>query len=386
MSTPSLSPRLVFTKIPSTSTCANITISWNYTGPDERLSLFVANGSTSAPDALSLVAYSLAATVQEYAWASVNITPGVYEILALGQNVSSLSPPFVVSADNTQTCATRSSDVIHSAGPHSSARGTHVGAIVGGVVGGLALLGAVVGVYIYFNLRAKAPPGYRWKAFTSVGRRGRPALWSGLSSHVNVCAPSSSPPISTTLIGANEKERVRLSALPRLEPNRRRPSTSLAVMVVDNPASSADQAPAPPPSAFLRNKELPRPPSPPGASASASARTSTTASPDRPCKSCVFDGADVASFVWLRRHSSAGASPTRRPSGASVVPSSATSQMYRVRDSMWTASPGSPEPLGRASPEARCWCCGHCGGVRRAKSVQREVVVPDVPRLPGGEP
>ncbi|KAH9849030.1 hypothetical protein C2E23DRAFT_888632 [Lenzites betulinus] len=372
---PSLSTTLVFTNTLSTSTCANTTISWNYTGPDQQISLFITNGSSPAPSALSLIAYSLSATVRKFAWSPVNVTSGVHAILAVGQNISFMSPSFNVSSSNTQTCLnstflpdTRLPNDTSPSGPQSSQTGTHIGAIIGGTIGGVALFAALVGLCIYFNLRTKVVPGYRWRTFTSMGRRGRPALWSGLSSHVNIGAPSSSPPNPTAVISGDEKERVPLSVLPRLEPNRRRPSTSLVAMLAEGPLAvdPTHPLPAAPPPAFLHNKELPLPPTPQGTS------------PDRPCKSCIFDAADLASFVWLRRHSSA-ASPTRRPSGASVVPSSATSQMYRGRDSMWTASPGSPEPRGRASPEV--WC-GHCG-VRRARSVRE--VVPDVPRLPGGE-
>lgn len=240
---------------------------------------------------------------------------------------------------------------------------------------------ALIGTCIYLALRSKAAPGYRWRSFTTTGRAARPARWSGLSSHVDLSAhnPPCSPLTDATTPVPNAKDPTRLALLPRLEPNRRKPSVSLSAIPtaaisppIDSTQRTAPAVPALP--LMLLDKELPHRP----------ISYAVAAVADRPRRPRTFDAADAASVIWLRRHSSvAPHMHTRRPSGASAVPSSATSQMYRVRDSMWNASLSSPESRERASPDT--WSVHR--GTRnhtRTTSTTKEVAG-DVPPLPDGE-
>ncbi|KAL1941855.1 hypothetical protein VTO73DRAFT_6855 [Trametes versicolor] len=372
-------PSLTFAEVPSTYTCGNATISWNYKGPGQELSLFVFNNSATPLLHLPLISSSLLATAGSYFWEPVNVTSGVYAILAVGADIASISASFRVSSGPSSSCLyTSMSSSAAPPEPATSNKSSQTGAIVGGIAGGVVFLTALIGTCIYLALRSKTAPGYRWRSFTTAGRAARPARWSGLSSHVDLSAhnPPSSPLADATTPVPNPKDPTPLALLPRLEPNRRKPSVSLSAIPtaaisppIDSPPCTAPAVPPVPP--MLLDKELPHRP----------ISYAVAAVADRPRRPRTFDAADAASVIWLRRHSSV-APHTRRPSGASAVPSSATSQMYRVRDSMWNASLSSPESRERASPDT--WSV-HRGARNHARTASTKEVAGEVPPLPDGE-
>ncbi|KAI0634724.1 hypothetical protein C8Q77DRAFT_649244 [Trametes polyzona] len=348
------------------------------------LSLFISSTSSDPPLSLSLFAYDVAASSQSYEWHPVNVTPGVYEITAVGESISSISQSLVVSRGTSASClnpplwlpSASSPDPSPGAsrGSNSHVHASRAGAIVGGVIGGLVLLMALAGMYIYVRLRRRAVPRFRWRDFTHFGPRGPRRTWSGLSSHVNINVPEPlysmqerpAAPLQTNILPLRSADH-----LPRLEPNRRKPSVTLDALPVSvSPKPSEPTPTIPPPAHILQvDKELPPPPS-------------SEVSPTDPLRrSPTVDSTDAASVIWLRRRSSA-VLPMRRPSSASAVPSSATSQMYRIRDSMWMASPDTPEPPERVVSEVWSACRGPRPLVRTHTQRMRSEAAPAVPPLP----
>ncbi|OJT08291.1 hypothetical protein TRAPUB_830 [Trametes pubescens] len=379
-------PSLTFAEVPSMSTCGKAIILWTFEGSSQELSLFVANNSATPLFHLPLIASSVLAPAGAYFWDPVNVTSGRYQILAIGTNIASISASFHVSSGPSSSCL-HTSLSSPTTGTYTSAvsqqqatsdQSSRTGAIVGGIAGGVVFIVALIGICIYLALRGKAAPGYRWRSFTTAGRAARPAHWSGLSSHVDLSGQNPpSPPVADPIPTVpTVKDSTPLALLPRLEPNRRKPSVSLSALstaAIPPPTESTQRTapvvPAIP--AILLDKELPHRPT----------SYAVAATPDRPRRSRTLDATDAASVIWLRRHSSM-APHTRRPSGASAVPSSATSQMYRVRDSMWAASQGSPESRERASPDT--WSV-HRGTRYHTRTTSMKEVAVDVPPLPSGE-
>ncbi|KAI0371398.1 hypothetical protein BV20DRAFT_203577 [Pilatotrama ljubarskyi] len=360
-----------FTYVPSMSTCDIATILWNYTGPTQDFSLYTA----ATHSQLSLIAYSLPATAASYVWTQVNVTEGVYELLALGNGFASLSSAFFVS-DNGGSCLDTTVPSSYRSPPTSpppaSPPRSHLGVILGSVIGGIAVVVAILGVYLYLRLRGKAVPGYRWRSYKDGGKSVQPRSWAGLSSHLNISNQRSAPCSSEEAATVAGKTSVQLTMLPRLEPNRRKPSIATVTLLSEALSSPAIEKslPASPSPALRLDDELPPPPS-----------SYVAPAPDaRLRRPRTFDTVDSVSVIWLRRHSSAVTTPTRRPSGTSAVPSSSTSQMYRGRDSMWSmATPSTPETPERPSPDRAIArrssrALGHTSPIREP--------IPDVPPLP----
>ncbi|KAI0777338.1 hypothetical protein BD413DRAFT_490408 [Trametes elegans] len=329
-----------FADIPSTSTCAGAVISWNRTGGDLTFSLFLVP-SSRPPTTLALVAYAIDTAVGSFDWHPVNVTPGVYQLNAIGTGFSVLSPAFVVSNGTDASCLPSPSrnssnpftSLTTASGP-SSSHGISPGAIIGAVLGGVAFVAVMLGLCIYLRLRRGAVLGYCWRSCQHSESARAPGRWSGLSSHVNITtqAPSMSlqderpAGLTDAPDDGTRQAGIPLTALPRLQPNRRKPSVSASSALLEHreprpvpsPAPSV-HAPAPRASTLRLDDELPLPPT-----------------------------SFVAPVERLRAMH--GARPARRPSATSAVPSSATSQMYRVRDSMWLPPPRSPSIPPRLGP------------------------------------
>ena len=345
-------------------TCADATIPWNYAGPSQLFSLFIWAVSASPPSSLSPVADSLDVTAGAYTWRRVNVTPGTYRMTAIGGDFTGLSQPFLVQPGSNTSCLTGAmgsavaisprQDSTVPLTPRSSSPEpiSCTGAVVGGSMGGFALGFALLGGIIYFVLRSRAVPGYLWRRF-SEPERG--CTWTDLSSHVSVSVQEQ-PPRREAVASIGTKGSGPAMIVPRLEPNRRKPSVSVVELM---PLTAAHPPPVPPvpPSPVVRlDRELPLPP------------TTYVAPVDRLHqtrlrRSRTFDAADRTSVVWLHRTTPTDAVPVRRPSGTSAVPSTATSQMYRIRDSVWTVAPRSPDAPERSS--ASTW--GHAHGSRRTE-------------------
>ncbi|KAI0336622.1 hypothetical protein GY45DRAFT_1315204 [Cubamyces sp. BRFM 1775] len=349
-----LTTSFAFKTLPPMFTCTDATIPWNYTGPTQLFSLFIWAVSASPPSSLSLVADSLDVTTGAYTWHPVNVTPGTYRMTAIGGDFSGLSQSFLVQPGSNTSCLSGAAGSAAVISPRQdgalllSSRSSPdsepiscTGAIIGGSVGGLALGFALLGSIIYFMLRRKAVPGYLWRRF-SEPERG--CTWTDLSSHVSVSVQEQpSRREAAALVGT--KESGVAMVVPRLEPNRRKPSVGgVELKVLPSAPPTGPPRPAVPVSPLVRlDRELPLPP------------TTYVAPVDRLHhtrlrRSRTFDAADRTSVVWLHRTTPASdIVPVRRPSGTSAVPSTATSQMYRTRDSMWAFAPRSPDAPERSS-------------------------------------
>ncbi|KAH9887294.1 hypothetical protein C8Q73DRAFT_259499 [Cubamyces lactineus] len=338
-----------FKTLPPMFICADATIPWSYAGPTQLFSLFIWAISASPPSSLSLVADSLDVTTGYYMWHPVNITPGTYRMTAIGRDFSGLSQPFLVQPGSNTPCLSatgsaasifpRQEDALllspRSSSPESI---SCTGAIVGGSVGGLALGFALLGSIIYFMLRSRAVPGYLWRRFPEPERG---YTWTDLSSHVNVSVQDQ-PPRREMVAQVGTKDSGAAMIVPRLEPNRRKPSVGGVELKV-LPSATPSNPPAVPVSPVVRlDRELPLPP------------TTYVAPVDRLHhsrlrRSRTFDAADRTSVAWHQRTTPTDVVPVRRPSRTSAVPSTATSQMYRIRDSVWTVAPRSPDVPERSS-------------------------------------
>ncbi|KAI8971266.1 hypothetical protein BD414DRAFT_223292 [Trametes punicea] len=181
-------PHFVFINTYTMTTCADVTILWNYTGPSQEFSLFISPASSSLPPSLSLIAFSLATTANTYTWRTVNVSSGLYEMIALGQGLWSVSPPFLISPGMTTSCLRSAiqSTTLH---PNQliavSLRHPPVGMIVGGVIAGVTLVVAVLGACLYM-LRRRSVPGFRWRTLKVIEGRGQDRTWSALSSNISI--------------------------------------------------------------------------------------------------------------------------------------------------------------------------------------------------------
>ncbi|KAI0360341.1 hypothetical protein OH77DRAFT_674283 [Trametes cingulata] len=363
-------PNFTFSGVPSLPACGTGSISWSYIGPPQNVSLFVA--PTRSPADMSLVTYSCPAAAGSYSWASVNVTGGIYEMLALGDGLASLSFAFVVEGDST-SCLTQVPP--SPTPPVTSTKQSHLGVFVGSAIGGVAVLAAILGACLYCSFRGKAVPGYRWRSFKDDGKDVQRRSCPGLSSYFNISSQrSAASPSEEAMAAVAGKDSVPLTMLPRLEPNRRKPSIATVTLLsegLSKPEVERSLPPTPCPAVRL-DDELPLPPA---------SYVAPSPAIDRLRRSRTIDTFDSVSVIWLRRHSSV-VPPTRRPSGTSAVPSSSTSQMYRGRDSMFSvATPRTPDVAERDSPDRpnssrNARLLGHPPSMYET--------IPDVPPLPSG--
>ncbi|OSD02637.1 hypothetical protein PYCCODRAFT_329477 [Trametes coccinea BRFM310] len=331
---PNAIPTFAFTPIPTLQTCSDASIRWSYNGLNEEMSFFVSLASTSPPQAPSLIAYPLSATAQSWTWSPVNVTPGSYEMTAVGLGFSNVSSPFQVTAGTSSSCLTTSAS--------ASTAHSHVGVIVGGALGGVAVIAAAVGACIYFTLRCSSVPGYRWRSFKSRVSREQPAEWSGLSSHVSIPVQSQQAPAKQAVATRPKEDDVPLELLPRLEPNRRKPSVASVTLLSAAPPSPSAQPPPPTPpppitantKPFVRlDDELPLPPTVYYPTAESIRNSRLTRS------HTLGTTSETTSVMWLRRHALASFIQSHSPTGAgSAAPSSPASQLYKPRESVWNGT------------------------------------------------
>ncbi|KAI9061623.1 hypothetical protein FKP32DRAFT_1759577 [Trametes sanguinea] len=327
-------PTFAFATISTLQACADATIRWNYTGPDEELSLFVSSASASPPPgAPSLIAFPLSATSQSWTWSPVNVTPGAYEMTAVGLGFANVSSPFQVFAGPSSSCLT--APIPSSTSPTRS----RVGVIVGGALGGVAFVVAALGACIYFVLRCSSVPGYRWRSFKSCVTRARPAEWSGLSSHVSIPMQEQRPPGEQAVaLRQKEASTMPLELLPRLEPNRRKPSVASVTLLSTAPQSASAPPPSLPPNTTTTNPrvrldhELPLPLPPMAYTPTVESIRSSRLTRSH----TLATTSESTSVVWLRRHALASFTQPHSPTRAgSAAPSSPASQLYKPRESVW---------------------------------------------------
>ncbi|KAI8971263.1 hypothetical protein BD414DRAFT_386100, partial [Trametes punicea] len=227
-----------FANVPFMTTCTAATVTWNYAGPDEYISLFASTSIAPHPDGDTVnstalvmnapVALDIFAGLQSYTWSPVNLTSGWYTLQAAGPDFQVQSQQFWINNGTDTSClsAVSSSSISSTASttpttapsviatsdatsptssalpiPVSDAVSTHArtGAIAGGVIGGIAIIAAAIAAYVYFGVCRRTPTRSRRRAMNGSGRSGQLAKWGGLSSRdsgMDVGLPVSSLPTS----------------------------------------------------------------------------------------------------------------------------------------------------------------------------------------------
>ncbi|OJT08290.1 hypothetical protein TRAPUB_829 [Trametes pubescens] len=336
----------IFVTMPSSmDTCGSATVGWDYIGADYNITLLVS--STVMPDPgdvgstiLSLViAQDVDAASDSFSWSPVKLPAGRYILRATGPNIAAESKIFTIvngtdtsclsgvpahspaspskqmshvigtSGTTTQTSSFMPSDTATSSPSPSPTRRSHSGAIAGGILGGIGILAVVIVAAAYLRRRHARPP---WTA----GERDREKASGARAQHG--FEEHSSPVKSQTSIAPLSGKRA------RLEPNRR-------------PSSGARSTLAAPQHLEVRDLAYVEGETPSHEPSTASPTPPTADSKLEPEADPFGDNLSVPS----RTHSYRTSGSTISGVGllGSPVPSSATSQMYRGRDSagsVWT--------------------------------------------------
>ncbi|KAI0674645.1 hypothetical protein C8Q78DRAFT_1076255 [Trametes maxima] len=401
---PTPTPRisLTFTQIlPSviyTKACTSTIVGWAYNGPQTgaliTLAAFVPGTDTIA----HVVATDVDAATELFVWRDVDLLPGSYVMKASGSTISASSDLFTVAGGEDPSCgepgysSLRSSRVASpelattsttstpsisslSSAPafsmtqSSAAAGwpqptttplpAKAGLIAGSVVGCMFLL--VMSILAYVCLRASVWRRVRTSLPPSRGHGGYPtARWFGLSS-TDITMQAGSVDEKSPLASTE----VPRPALPQLQPNRLRLSTSFEEQV------SAGVAPCPQRDSLSMN-----------AIARANSITRGRDSPTSPASP--YRRRKPVPLLTLPPKTTMGPAPVTQdaqtpdgdsPGPNSAVPSSATSRMYRVRDSgTSTQTRGGESGRTRASSMIDP---GQFGAMKTMHSV-----IPDVPPMP----
>ncbi|KAI0360339.1 hypothetical protein OH77DRAFT_1433806 [Trametes cingulata] len=370
-----------FAGIRSMESCTPSTITWSYTGPpDEDMSLLIAASSTPQlqikPDLSFMpLAAGIDATLEYFTWSSVDYPAGC----AGGSCVANATPTATPSPKSSllplQVANTTSSlppsPSASSAAWSKSATATgnkRASVIAGGVVAGIAILGVAIlaGICIRFGLRRRSRV-----TSSSRGRRAyQHGTWMGLSSgDTNEESECSAPMDERPSFPASTD--MRASVISRLEPNRRRASTVFL-------ETTSPEPPPPPQKDSLRlstnRLSVPIVDIKRGDSPTLPVSPYRTRKPVPP-----LDPLDDAPPRKLPPTPSTESQSTGFPSLDSPVPSTATSAMYRMRDS-GTSSRTRPYGDGEECSMARASSLidpGQFGAMKTMYSL-----VPDMPPLP----
>ncbi|KAI9061618.1 hypothetical protein FKP32DRAFT_1678072 [Trametes sanguinea] len=396
-SAPSFAVELEFAASIVAASCAGTTIEWTYTGPESTITIAISDPSPPQGDAPvgspHRVLAQVDATKHEWPW-FVNITSAWYTMALLGGGVGAESAPFFVQNSTNTSCLSSGGGSGQSSGvssiasssftslaasstssgisPNStgtttttsSSQHTRAGVIAGAVVAGIAALIALVALAVC----ARTVLAQRARRSQPVGRR-QPETWLGLPAGSGTQRTD-----SVSIASTNEKVPLTPSgdsntAPPApLQPNRRKPSVLAIDTSALNPTPPQEHAealalpvpptergdiredsPTLPPSAYVTRK--PVPPLPP------------------------YESLDHTkpSDVSSRK------SKDYDPSLASAVPSTATSRMYRTRDSGW--STGAESRFYRELGNARASSVIDPHLIGALKPMQN-AMIPDVPPLP----
>ncbi|KAH9887309.1 hypothetical protein C8Q73DRAFT_260280 [Cubamyces lactineus] len=389
-STPSPSPTSAapasffnFISTPNVPKCARGKVEWSHSGADTTISLQLTSSSGNGPHVP--LGSNLNVNADSFSWYA-NYTSGMYVMTATGPGIDVTSLPFqivksepVISAStytssdtqntqNTQntrsTQSTQSGASTSAAAPTGGAEQGHSSPMAGIIVGSVAavIVIAIVGICVSALWRRRA----RNASVSRPSTRRRSANWIGLSYDDDDDFPDSSgssPMDEKSLEGSVRKPPV---ALSRLEPNRRKPSThSFTPIPVTTPTSPLGMQP----DVLIPTKtamDAERADSP------ANRRNSyRTRKPVPQLLPAEDEAGEMLSAGELESPKEDGRSPT------SAVPSSATSRMYRGRDSGYSARSrlSMDKENARASSVIDPQLFGAC-----AKPMQS--VVPAVPPLP----
>ncbi|TBU29434.1 hypothetical protein BD311DRAFT_271739 [Dichomitus squalens] len=391
---PTLIQPFSFTIVPNCLTCTSMTIKWRYTGPQRPFTLVVHEfnpfkirpltrfSQTRREDTASfLVASGLDSTDLIFTWPIVDVTSGYYKLHATGNGFSVASPEFFVGAGINTSCLSvppppappftthvstlPTSDLFVSTavrdvgGPTPSpaaiplvsssqtAITEQTGAIIGGLAGGTALF-AVAGFLVYRLCKRRSP--------LRIHRLG--FLKSGEATNQEFDIASRPPSISSDEERAdhhNQKQELELLSGVARPPRSMYASAMMFIAsdVVEPPASDSRSAmdaevesqrsltlavlstnahatSTAAPAISVRPPSSPPPPS-----------TTSTSSPVHTRR---YRNTPTALALYTPPPNSLHSSYVSSGSGAgsggmtittSPAPSSATSQMYRIRDSAW---------------------------------------------------
>ncbi|TBU29447.1 hypothetical protein BD311DRAFT_738733 [Dichomitus squalens] len=244
--------------------CSTTTITWSYSGPQESLEFLVSpnlpphtDSANTAKQVSTLVALAVDATLQAWNWSPVNITTGQYTLEALGYGVRAISPLFIIAGEDTScltassttstsgarptqgispetntsslpspvatTSATSSSPVAAASATSSTVVRSRVSTAAiagGGAAGAGVLLATILAIYCLWRRARGRPPGAGSALSTSYNE-------STKRGHRQSCDPSDIHP--ETSIPALRSTSTAARSLPRLEPNRRPPSSLLSI-------------------------------------------------------------------------------------------------------------------------------------------------------------
>ncbi|KAL1941853.1 hypothetical protein VTO73DRAFT_6853 [Trametes versicolor] len=385
----------IFSPFSPFNTCASSTIRWTYSGPDEEVSFFISTTSTPSmqpdtPDFELVPGGVVEAALGSFTWEPVDFEPGWYVLVATGEAFETQSVPFFIGAcDTTQPVLPSSTPTLswssllpsditlptttsntslptpstpsQALSSSSQSQGNkHAAVVAGGIIIAVTVLILTIVTFVCFRTALCR----RSRTAISLPRDKRPypsARWLGLSSsHSSLQQPHEdpAPPVRESVKSPPRLSAIEMprSALARLEPNRRQPS-----MYIPSPVATSTFQPSPQ-SSIAKRGDSP----------------TSLASPYKTRKPVprldLVEDMDGASAV--RGFASTGA-PS--PEITSPVPSSATSKMYRTRDSgmsLRTEATSEREEAWRA--RASSIIDPHQFGAMKTM----HSVVPDVPPLP----
>ncbi|TFK89237.1 hypothetical protein K466DRAFT_37147 [Polyporus arcularius HHB13444] len=412
--------QLSFSTISNLTTCSPAKIQWSYTGGSVDLVLLIAastalrdpSPTTSKRDGVVAlpIAFGLNSTLGAWTWPTVNVTSGWYVLEAAGAGIATMSSEFFVAngtdtaclaggeapfafnagtttfkpSPNSNTVPTADTSPLPStaAGRSTSAAGPCTdcsvpgdsGMVLGVTLGGVVVLAAV----IYAAYRSLLPRFLHRRRPRRTSTQDSADENKGLNSFISQATSS------RTL--SDEKRRA-LGAAAIARPLPPLPSDHPAMFIPPFKSDAFIPIVVSEPESRTRTAR-------PVALAKLDTELSQTAGPSSysgpPTRASLWatDRSDAASSVWARRFSAASTwsgGPSRR---SSPVPSSATSVMYRVRDSAQSAwalvRPGSRGDFDRDSPGDRSNSNIHrkAASFDGLKMRRSATAIPDVPPLP----
>ncbi|KAI0747152.1 hypothetical protein C8Q80DRAFT_824951 [Daedaleopsis nitida] len=418
----SLTPSFSFNTVSRMTTCTSAKIQWAYDGYANNIALLLMNAGPM-PSSRSLLvrttkkrgvvalplALGLNATGQSWTWPTVNVTSGWYLLEAVGSGVAAMSSTFFVANGtdtrclaNSQTPITLDSSIgspsttvpqptpAESAASQSiSAAPPHTGHSSGTIFGATLAAVAIFAAAAYVVHRLLIP---------RLSRRRNPRL-SIMEEAKELDKDDNSLFSSSLHVHAGEKQFLAVDAdgsletIPKLRPLPPIPSDQ-SRSFFPPPLSS----PPPPTNASIDARVATAAPCPPVANpralkAATLARLDTnlalTMAPSTHTtpftRRSVYDQSDAASSFWGRRYSAGSSWSAGLSRRGSPVPSSATSQMYRVRDSAlsaWTlirSYSRDESERDKDSPSHRK--AASVDGLKLVRSATT-MSIPDVPPLP----
>ncbi|KAI0747154.1 hypothetical protein C8Q80DRAFT_825022 [Daedaleopsis nitida] len=257
------SATFAWANVPNMTTCGPATISWVYTGPSQGLML----GTESSPN----LSFAVNATLQSYTVPAVRLSPGEYIMTVIttdeSMDIPNRTAPFFVDGSNTSCLVAQSvssrdnSSYTDGTEPSSSSSSSSKkAAMFGGIAVGIGGFVALVASGFYFRWDTV------WKRFRRRSKEKRPEApgydvrWDNAS-----CDPSMTGSVSEhnllppRTIGTPEMRMIPSNGssgdLPRLEPNRRPPSTVLGWP--ESNASTPEPLPPLPPPRLEPNRRKP---------------------------------------------------------------------------------------------------------------------------------